>query len=126
MSWGLKMCKFETSSKIELLKHYRLRHGHGGQLLPCLHQDCFSSFKTWGSLRSHLSRNHSQETQERGRSVESLSFTCQCCSNSTISIEKEFFKHFGQHLKQHETVVCVFKNCNFSTNIYGTFASHRN
>lgn len=28
-------------------------------------------------------------------------------------------------MKKHETVICVFKNCNYSTNIYGTFASHR-
>lgn len=27
--------------------------------------------------------------------------------------------------KKHETVICVFQNCNFRTNIYGTFASHR-
>lgn len=28
-------------------------------------------------------------------------------------------------IKKHETVICVFQNCNFRTNIYGTFASHR-
>lgn len=76
-------------------------------------------------LRSHLSRNHSQETQDRVRYVETLSFTCQCCSASAISTEKEFFEHLGRHLKKHETIVCVFKNCNFSTNVYVTFASHR-
>ena len=38
-----------------------------------------------------LSRNHYQETQERVRSAESLSFTCQCCSASAISTEREFF-----------------------------------
>lgn len=81
-----------------LLKHYRLCHGHGGQPLPCLYQDCFCSLKTWGSLRSHLKKSFSG---------------------------KIFFEHLGQHLKKHETVICVFKNCNFSTNIYGTFASHR-
>ena len=124
MDWECKLCKFESSTQTVLLKHYRLHHGHGGERLACIHQDCFCSFKTWGSLRSHLSRKHSHETQEKVRSAESLSFACQSCT-SAISTEKEFFEHLGRHLKKHETVTCVFKNCNFSTNIYGTFASHR-
>lgn len=125
MGLGCKMCKFETKTQIALLKHYRLYHGHGGQPLPCLYQDCFCSFRTWGSLRSHLSRHHSKGTQERFRSAESISFTCPCCNAKTISTERELFEHLGRHLKKHETVICIFQNCNFSTNIYGTFASHR-
>lgn len=100
-------------------------HGHGGQPLLCLYQDCFCSFRAWGSLRSHLSRHHLKGTQVRFRSAESISFTCPCCNAKTISTERELFEHLGQHLKKHETVICVFQNCNFSTNIYGTFASHR-
>ena len=115
-----KLCKFETSTPTGLLRHYRLRHGHGGERLPCIYQDCFCSFKTWGSLRSHLSRQHFHEAQQSVRS-ETLSFTCQCCSSSAISTERELFEHLGRHLKKLESVVCVFKNCNFSTNIYGTF-----
>ncbi len=30
------------------MKHYRLRHGHGGEFLPPLYWECYSSFKTWG------------------------------------------------------------------------------
>lgn len=124
MGCECKLCRFETSTQTGLLRHYRLRHGHGGELLPCIHQHCFCSFKTWGSLRSHLSRNHSHKVQESVRS-ETLSFTCQCCSTSAISSERELFVHLSHHLKKYETVVCVFKNCDFSTNIHGTFASHK-
>lgn len=35
------------------------------------------------------------------------------------------FVHLSHHLKKYETVVCVFKNCDFGTNIHGTFASHK-
>ena len=119
------MCKFETSTKTKLRKHYRLHHGHGGQPFPCLYQNCLCSFKTWSSLKSHLTRNHSQETQETVRSSETLSFSCQCCNASAISTERQFFEHLGRHLKKHDSVVCVFKNCNLNINIYGTFASHR-
>lgn len=122
MGWGCKRCKFETSTKTDLLKHYRLHHGHAGQPQPCLYQDCFCSFKTWCSHRSHLSRNHSQETQHRVRSAESLSLQvlhCQC----NLHRKRIFLNTLVD--KKYETVIRVFKNCNLSTNIYGTFASHR-
>lgn len=69
-----------------------------------------------------MARKHS--AQEKAES-EIVSFHCQCCSVRTISTEKEYFVHLGRHLKKLETVSCVFKNCNFKTNIYGTFAAHR-
>lgn len=31
----------------------------------------------------------------------------------------------GVHLRKSETVHCVFRECDFHTNVYGTFASHR-
>ena len=123
MGFECKLCKFETSTQTGLLRHYRLRYVRG-ERLPCIHQDCFCSFKTWGSLRSHPSRQHSHEAQQSVRS-ETISFTCQCCSTSAISTERELFEHLGRYLKKFESVVCVFKNCNFSTNIYEIFASHK-
>ncbi|KAI2645349.1 Zinc fingers and homeoboxes protein 2 [Labeo rohita] len=42
------------------------------------------------------------------------------------NLDKEFFEHLWRHLKKNnETIIFVFTNCSFSTNIYGTFASHR-
>ncbi|CAI5648883.1 unnamed protein product [Oreochromis niloticus] len=123
MKWICKICKFETPRKTDLLKHYRLRHGHGGEFHPCLYWECYGSFKTWGSLRTHLSRTHS--TRESVTLSTVLSFKCPCCSLNTISTEREYFEHIGRHLKKQETVSCVFENCPFKTNIHGTFASHR-
>ncbi|KAF3844356.1 hypothetical protein F7725_007519 [Dissostichus mawsoni] len=39
---------------------------------------------------------------------------------------REFFVHVNNHLKKHETICCVFEGCSFSTNIYGTYQSHKN
>lgn len=123
MDWPCKICKFATSTKEELMKHYRLRHIPSVQPLPCPYLDCFCSFKSWGSLKSHISRKHS--THSTVRTSEILSFCCQFCNVGTFSTEKEYFEHLRQHLKKQETVSCVFKNCSFKTNIYGTFASHK-
>lgn len=110
MKWTCKICKFGTPKKTDLLKHYRLRHGHD-EYLPGLYWDCYCSFKTWGSLRTHVSRNH--ETRKETMLTEVFSFKCPCCFLSTISTEREYFEHITRHLKKQETVSCVFENCSF-------------
>lgn len=55
-----------------------------------------------------------------------LSFSCVLCSSSCFNSEKLYFQHLGSHLRKFEVGACVFKDCNFSTNIYATFATHRN
>lgn len=123
MNLACKICKFETPRKTDLLKQYRLRHGLGGESLPCLYWECYCSFETWGSLQTHFTRSHS--THETVTHTEALSFKCPCCSFNNISTEREDYEHIGHHLKKQGTVCCVFKNCHFKTNIHGTFASHK-
>lgn len=120
MGWGCKRCKFETSTKTDLLKHYRLCHGHDGQPQPCLYQDCFCSF----TAIDHIY----QEITLRRLSIESdllkVSLSLASLALPAQSPQKENFLDTLVN-KKHETVTHVFKNCNLSTNIYGTFASHR-
>ena len=123
MRWVCKICNFKSDKRIELLKHYRLKHGNGGrsQSVPCLHTNCPCSFKTFNALRTHLTRQHVELVTQR----EVLSFRCQLCCSVFFYSEKQYFEHLGGHLRRFEVVACVFKNCNFSTNIYSTFATHR-
>ena len=124
MEWQCKLCKFVASSKGGLLKHYRLRHGHFGcgHLLPCINLNCSCSFKTWSSLRSHLTRAHKSEETESQQDV--IAFKCKIC-DSKFPNTKDYFHHINSHLKRLETIVCVFDGCEFKTNIYGTYATHR-
>lgn len=55
---------------------------------------------------------------------EVIYFSCELCSSSS-STEKDFFQHLGVHLRKNQTVHCVFRECDFSTNVFGSFASHR-
>ena len=123
MRWMCKICSFESEKRLGLLKHYRLKHGNGGrsQSVPCLHTDCPCSFKTFNALQIHLSRHHVEMVTQSGP----LSFTCLLCCSGFFDSEKKYFEHLGSHLRKFEAVACVFKNCNFSTNIYSTFATHR-
>lgn len=38
---------------------------------------------------------------------------------------REYFIHIRSHLQKFETVPCVFEGCDFKTNIYATFHSHK-
>lgn len=47
---------------------------------------------------------------------------CNCNQHSNL---KDYFQHIAQHLKNSETVVCVFQGCSYKTNVYGSFRTHR-
>ena len=125
MGWQCKLCTFEDSSKGELLKHYLVKHGTYGRSysVPCLHLSCPCSFKTWGALRTHLSRSHNSQETEECEGVQS--FGCKIC-DSFYPSTKDYFHHINSHLKRHETIECAFSGCDFKTNICGTYATHKN
>lgn len=124
--WQCKDCKITVSTRSQLLKHYRLVHGHYGRgnRFPCTYSECPCSFKTWNALHSHLSRNHAKENTGLLASVATLN--CHVCSCGDIASEREYFSHIHNHLKNSETVPCMFEHCSFQTNVYGTFKSHKN
>ncbi|XP_058496151.1 uncharacterized protein LOC131466732 [Solea solea] len=124
--WRCKQCAETLSTRYQLLKHYKLKHGHFGQrhTFPCTYYDCPCSFKTWNALKTHLSRCHVEEIL--GTSAELVTFTCILCPGSVFSSSREYFSHTNNHLKKYETVPCMFQNCSFQTNIYATFKSHKN
>lgn len=123
MNWLCKICNLTTSKWLDLLKHYTLKDGHFGQhqSIPCLHSDCPCTIMTWGALQKHLSRYH-QQTANPGHL---LSFTCLVCNSCCFHTERQYFEHLGGHLKKSETVPCVFRDCDYKTNIYTTYHSHK-
>ncbi|XP_058637761.1 uncharacterized protein LOC131543945 [Onychostoma macrolepis] len=122
MKWSCKVCRYNATTRGDLLQHYRLQHWPSGTSVACLHLDCPCSFKTWTALRTHLSRYHTQDEDRKPEVI--LSLKCVLCS-SIYTNEKEYFQHLGNHLKSHETTECVFIGCAFKTNIYGTFFTHK-
>ncbi len=122
-NWLCKICNFTTSKWLDLLKQNRLQHGHFGwnQSILCLHSDCPHTFRTWGALRTHLSRYHPQ-TIKPGQF---LSFTCLVRDSCCLDTERQYYEHLGGHLRKFETVPCVFKGCTYKTNIYTTLLSQK-
>ena len=126
MQWLCKDCRFQTTTRTILLKHYKLQHGHIGRNHPqlCLYQHCPCTFTTWNSLQAHLSRSHSADENEQFPTL-LASFKCLLCDCLDVKTEKDFFDHLYQHLRNHENVACVFNDCTFETNVYSTYTSHK-
>lgn len=118
--WCCKLCSLSVSKRYQILKHLRLKHSILGlrRSYPCIYSHCLCTFKTWGGLRTHLSRAH---VAKPSHTVEHVILTCPSCSESHISTSRECFLHINKHLKRFETVDCVYQNCSFKTNVYGTF-----
>lgn len=121
--WNCKDCGTSVSRRSELLKHYKLEHRHYGRhhSYACIYFNCPCTCKTWKALLSHLSRNHHHQSSQ----TELTTFKCLLCNCSQPSTLKGYFQHVAQHLKNSETVDCVFQGCSYKTNIYGSFRTHR-
>lgn len=37
----------------------------------------------------------------------------------------DYFEHIGTHLKNHESVGCMFADCSYKTNLYGAFRTYK-
>lgn len=122
MQWTCKHCTYSVDKRGQLLKHFRLKHGGFTRQQPiqCLHQDCACTFKSFNALKVHLSRWHSQSA-----SKPKLVFHCQLCEFKEPCIEDDFFTHIRSHLRLKQKVECPYEGCDYQTNVYATFNSHR-
>ncbi len=123
--WQCKVCGTELSSRYELLKHSKLIHGHLGTRFrhPCVYSSCPCTFKSWNNLLSHIYRAHCDQSSSKQDQL--ATFSCQLCA-CIESNQRDYFCHLNEHLRKHETVTCVFKECTFKSNIYNTFHTHKN
>ncbi|XP_026114794.1 uncharacterized protein LOC113093153 isoform X1 [Carassius auratus] len=121
--WRCKHCGHCCTRRSELLKHYRLSHHHYGRHhFLCLYESCPFSSKTWNALLKHLSTHHPSSHSSR----EDIShFKCHVCDYSQLASETDFFHHIGQHLKNNESVTCMYVGCSYQTNVYGSFHTHK-
>lgn len=122
--WSCKGCTETVSSRSKLLHHYRLKHPHFGRRshFPCTYLHCPCTFKTWNALIVHQNKIHSTGVTTKKKAI----FSCHLCECNDLASERDYFAHIYAHLKRNETLTCMFLGCNFKTNIYCTFKSHKN
>lgn len=123
-----KYCEFMCEKRGYLLKHYRLKHRKYGRTVPspCLHQECVCTFNSINALKVHLAKIHQETQGAQQRDTAQVTFQCQSCDFSAPCTEAVFLTHLRSiHLKVNHRVQCTFNGCNFHTNVYSTFNTHR-
>src|SRR4029434_4573271 len=80
------------------------------------------TFRTWNALIVHQSKIHSTGVTSKEHAI----FSCHLCTCNDLASERDYFAHVNTHLKRNETVSCMFLDCDFKTNVYCTFKSHKN
>lgn len=126
--WTCKYCVFSCDKRGHLLKHYRLKHGSyaRSQPFPCLYQECLCTFKSFNSLKIHLSRFHTISQEQQSVRPFQVKLRCQLCDFLEPCQDTEYFAHLRRrHLKDHQSVQCPFQGCSFESKVYSTFSSHK-
>lgn len=130
MEWKCKLCAVTSDTRAHLFRHYRLQHSHYSRVspLPCLHNTCICTFPSFNALKIHLTRVHKDTCRtgagERAQVRHTL-FNCPLCDFKKPFSEVTLFSHLRGHLKNHENVPCPFKDCNYRTNVYSSFNTHK-
>lgn len=128
MIWKCKYCSVSYDKRALLFKHYRLKHGSYTRTepFPCLHDDCLCTFKSMNALKVHLTRHHSKSLVKQPSVCAPDKFCCLSCGFAETCSETEYMKHlYNAHLKVKHQVSCPYKGCNFNSNVYGTFKTHK-
>lgn len=84
------------------------------------------SFHSFNALKTHLSRYHiGHRVTQTTQNQEPLVFICPICLFKQPFSDITLFRHLRVHLKSHEVVECPYKNCQFKSNVYSSFNSHK-
>ncbi len=106
--WKCKDCGVSKAKRSELLKYFKLDHRNFGRRhpYPCVYSDCPCSFKTWSSLKSHVSRRHPQHPPQKDALT---TYKCLLCEYKHTPSFKDYFHHIGQHLLLFNALcICIF------------------
>lgn len=115
MFWRSKYCAFSCKKRAQLFKRYRLKHGSYARTepLPSLYQDCPCTFKSFKSLKVHLSCIHSKTLSQSSVDVP-LKFCCLSFGFAESWSETDYFAHL-HNLKMNHKVRCPLIDCTFET-----------
>lgn len=130
MDWRCKLCSTSLDTRAKLFRHYRLQHSLYSRVspLPCLYSNCICTFQSFNAMKTHLSRYHNDtdrlDATDRVQAAHAF-FTCPLCDFKKPFSKATLFGHLRGHLRNHEMVICPFRNCNYSTNAYTSFNAHK-
>ena len=106
-------CTHEAASILSYLKHSRLHQGSSRFKIKCPLSSCPIKFKFTNGLAKHLRRSHGALRHQQFHQDEEFCYKCtlfSCYGKEVFSIQS-LRRHLQEHCEKHESVLCVFANC---------------
>ena len=127
-------CKFQAKQHKNYIRHLQF-HGTITQKLVCQLRGCTRELSNLVMLKNHIKTSHrlprsSLLSVKQNQMIQEL-VQLRCletsCQHQTVLNVKDLKTHLMKiHTEKREMVSCPFAECNFETNVSGTFKSHFN
>ena len=124
-------CLYDTGSHSNYLQHYRSIHSRSSQKLVCKLGGCKREFISYTSVRNHIEfqhyKNESSVSKQQSVLVEQLTnikCSSMSCGKQSVTSVKQLKIHLAIHFDRLEKVSCIFANCNYASDNYGSMKSH--
>jgi hypothetical protein len=121
-------CMYRTNKLRLYVSHYKLHSNVPNLTIPCGFRKCSRCFRTYGALKTHVTRYHDKlKNQTCSQNCSDHSFCCSVlfCKQICSSLD-EFLRHIKDHIKSKTTITCPFNKCGkqFAGITVSTFNSH--
>ena len=110
------MCKTRFNNIEKYNLHLYYHRNYKNVLFECKYKDCYATFVSYNSFKSHVWRNHSL--------LKSQNYTPKCSANNCFYVtnnRKEYHSHIYNHIRNNKTISCPYvqycKADNFFTTV---------
>ena len=100
----------------------------------CAFDTCKRAFRTYSAFKSHVFRDHVNDSNKRKLSVGEASVMLHCplgfCGRHIESLQdlikhlKDLIKHLKDHIMQGNEIICPFQGCGMKYSVKSSFSSH--
>jgi ribosomal protein L35 len=94
---------------------------------PCAFDTCKRAFRTYSAFKSHVFRDHVNDSNKRKLSGGEASGILHCplgfCGRHIESLQ-DLIKHLNDHIMQGNEIICPFQGCGMKYSVKSSFSSH--
>ena len=110
--YSCKSCLHRNSSLWSYVRHYLMHSNEANITFPCAFDTCKRAFRTYSAFKSHVFRDHVNDSNKRKLSVGEASGILHCplgfCGRHIESLQ-DLIKHLNDHIMQGNEIICLFK-----------------
>ena len=126
ISCCLTGCYFKTKKHRKYIRHLKNFHANSVNLTCQFSMTCDQTFRTFDLLAKHVEQSHKRKLMYKEK-VQTIEIACRCNLMSCYGKQFPNVRDFMLHLRRdhiHETIRCIFKNCDKQYNKSESLRTH--